>query len=224
MLTLPTSSASRRLLTSRAVSCEPSRPANGDVLIPTVIDRLGSSIVMTGSGRGSSGSASVSPIVISGIPATATISPGPAGVGRDTVERLGGVQLGDARPLDGAVGAAPGDGAPLAQRSRSNAAQGEASDVRRGIEVGDERLQGHRRIERRRRDAFDEKVEQRGQGQPVGEPGAVAVVAPSTPCRRGTRNRRSGSRAGPWRRRGRETAPRRRGRPRRCERLDGRPC
>ncbi len=128
---------------------------------------------MTGSGRGSSGSASVSPIVISGIPATATISPGPAAVGRDAVERLGGVQLGDARPLDGAVGAAPGDGAPLAQRSRANAAEGEASDVRRGIEVGDERLQGHRRIERRRRDALDEEVEQRGQGQPVGEPGAV---------------------------------------------------
>ena len=48
------------------------------MLIPTVIDRLGSSMWMTGSGRGSSGSASVSPIVISGIPATATISPGPA--------------------------------------------------------------------------------------------------------------------------------------------------
>ena len=46
--------------------------------MPTVIDRLGSSMWMTGSGRGSSGSASVSPIVMSGMPATATISPGPA--------------------------------------------------------------------------------------------------------------------------------------------------
>ena len=42
----------------------------------TLID--GSSTVMTGSGRGSSGSASVSPIVTSAIPATAMISPGPA--------------------------------------------------------------------------------------------------------------------------------------------------
>ena len=46
--------------------------------MPIVIDRLGSSMWITGSGRGSSASASVSPIVISGIPATATISPGPA--------------------------------------------------------------------------------------------------------------------------------------------------
>ena len=42
----------------------------------TLID--GSSTVITGSGRGSSGSASVSPIVTSGRPATAMISPGPA--------------------------------------------------------------------------------------------------------------------------------------------------
>ena len=78
MLTLPTSSVSRRFFTRRAVICVPSRPASIDVLMPTVIDRLGSSMVITGSGRGSSGSASVSPIVISGMPATATISPGPA--------------------------------------------------------------------------------------------------------------------------------------------------
>ena len=61
-----------------AVSLSPSRPERGEVLIPIVIERLGSSTVETGSGRGSSGSASVSPIVTSGRPATATISPGPA--------------------------------------------------------------------------------------------------------------------------------------------------
>ena len=46
--------------------------------MPIVIDSDGSSTVITGSGRGSSGSASVSPIVTSGRPATAMISPGPA--------------------------------------------------------------------------------------------------------------------------------------------------
>ena len=46
--------------------------------MPIVIEIDGSSIVMTGSGRGSSGSASVSPIVISGMPAIAMMSPGPA--------------------------------------------------------------------------------------------------------------------------------------------------
>ena len=46
--------------------------------MPTVIESEGSSTVVTGSGRGSSRSASVSPIVTSGRPATAMISPGPA--------------------------------------------------------------------------------------------------------------------------------------------------
>ena len=46
--------------------------------MPIVIESDGSSTVVTGSGRGSSGSAIVSPIVTSGMPAIATISPGPA--------------------------------------------------------------------------------------------------------------------------------------------------
>ena len=78
--TFPTSSWSRRSRICRAVSREPSLPASGEVLIPTVIESEGSSTVITGSGRGSSGSASVSPIVTSGRPATAMISPGPASV------------------------------------------------------------------------------------------------------------------------------------------------
>ena len=56
----------------------PDCPASGEVLIPTVIPSAGSSTAITGSGRGSSGSAIVSPIVISGMPASAMISPGPA--------------------------------------------------------------------------------------------------------------------------------------------------
>jgi hypothetical protein len=46
--------------------------------MPIVMPSAGSSIEIGGSGIGSSGSATVSPIVISGIPASATISPGPA--------------------------------------------------------------------------------------------------------------------------------------------------
>ena len=129
---------------------------------------------MTSSGRGSSGSASVSPIVISGIPATATISPGPACVGRHPVERLGGVELGDPGPLDRAVGAAPGDRPALAQGARTDPAQREAADVRGGVEVGDERLQRHVGVVHRRRDALEEHVHQRVQSQAVvGQPGAV---------------------------------------------------
>ncbi len=46
--------------------------------MPMVIDRLGSSTVITGSGRGSSGSAIVSPRLMFSMPETATNSPGPA--------------------------------------------------------------------------------------------------------------------------------------------------
>ena len=46
--------------------------------MPIVIEMAGSSTVISGSGRGSSGSASVSPIMMSGMPAMATMSPGPA--------------------------------------------------------------------------------------------------------------------------------------------------
>jgi hypothetical protein len=65
-------------MTCRAVSFLPDSPASGEVLMPIVIEIDGSSIVMTGSGLGSSGSVSVSPIVISGMPAMAMMSPGPA--------------------------------------------------------------------------------------------------------------------------------------------------
>ena len=61
-----------------AVTLSPSVPASGEVLIPSVIASEGSSTTLTGSGRGSSRSAIVSPIVTSGRPASATISPGPA--------------------------------------------------------------------------------------------------------------------------------------------------
>ena len=75
--TFPTASASSRPFTKRAVSLEPVWPARGEVLMPIVMASDGSSMVMTGSGLGSSGSASVSPIVTSASPAMAMISPGP---------------------------------------------------------------------------------------------------------------------------------------------------
>ena len=63
----------------RAVSlCPLTLPMRGDVLVPIVIEMAGSSTVIAGSGRTSSGSAIVSPIVMSSMPAIATMSPGPA--------------------------------------------------------------------------------------------------------------------------------------------------
>ncbi len=62
----------------RAVSSLPSVPARGDVLMPMVIERLGSSTCRGSRAIGFSGSARVSPMKMSSKPATATMSPGPA--------------------------------------------------------------------------------------------------------------------------------------------------
>ena len=148
----------------RAVSLSPSLPASGEVLTPIVIDIAGSSTVITGSGRGSSGSASVSPIVTSAMPATAMISPGPGLGGVDAVERLGHVQLGDLRALDRAVGAAPRDLLALADRAVAHAADRQAADVGGGVEVRDERLQRVLGVVHRRRDALEQQVQQRRAG------------------------------------------------------------
>ena len=68
--------------------------------MPIVTDSEGSSTVITGSGRGSSTSASVSPIVTSAMPGDGDDLARPGLLGVDAVERLGDVQLGDLRPLD----------------------------------------------------------------------------------------------------------------------------
>ena len=103
--------------------------------MPIVIERLGSSTPITGSGRGSSGSASVSPIVTSGMPATAIDLARPGLLGVDAVERLGDVELGHLHALDRAVGAAPGDLLPLADRALrgcGRARAGRRTATRRG--------------------------------------------------------------------------------------------
>jgi hypothetical protein len=70
-------------------------------LVPIVIEMAGSSTVMSGRGRGSSTSARVSPMVISGMPATAMMSPGPALSAGLALQGVGHQQLGDLDLLDG---------------------------------------------------------------------------------------------------------------------------
>jgi hypothetical protein len=72
-------------------------PASGEVLVPIVIEIAGSSTVISGSGRGSSRSARVSPIMMSGMPAMAMMSPGAGGLAgrRLALQALGHEQLGD---------------------------------------------------------------------------------------------------------------------------------
>jgi hypothetical protein len=99
-------------------------------LVPIVIEIAGSSTVISGSGIGFSGSARVSPMVISGMPASAMMSPGAGAVDGLALERVGHQQLGDLDPLDGAVGPAPSgllallDGAVVDAAKREAAKEG----------------------------------------------------------------------------------------------------
>ena len=132
--------------------------------MPIVMPSAGSSTAITGSGRGSSGSAIVSPIVISGMPARAMISPGAGLVGghalrcpRSRTARVTRTRSTlPSRRHQATVW-------PFAMRAVVHAAEREPADVRVGVEVRDERLQRMRLVVLGRRDALDEQVEQRPQ-------------------------------------------------------------
>ncbi len=78
METFPSSSFASRSRMLREVTYWPSRPALGDVFTPKIIDTVGSSIAVGGIASRSSGSAIVSPMVMSSIPARHTMSPADA--------------------------------------------------------------------------------------------------------------------------------------------------
>ena len=81
----------------------PSRPANGETLEEKSMATVGSSMCMTGSATGFSGSAMVSPISMASMPATATMSPAD-GLGHlHALQSLVAVELGDLGVLDRAV-------------------------------------------------------------------------------------------------------------------------
>jgi hypothetical protein len=94
----------------------------------------------------------------------------PCLLGLDAIERLGHVQLGHLRPLDRAVRAAPGDLLAAPDPPLRDAAEREAADVRRRVEVRDERLQRVAFLVRRRGDVLEDEVEERPEvgREPVG--------------------------------------------------------
>ena len=159
-------------------------------------------------------------MVISGMPGDGDDVARAGLLGRHPVERLGHQQLGDLDPLDGAVGAAPGDRLALADRALVHPAQRQPAEVGRGVEVGDVRLQ---------RCAL-------GRTTAPGPSRGSCVNSGSRSCASGHARRRPGARGRPdrpWpavddreldlrprRRRGRGTARTSRRRPRRCGRPD----
>ena len=134
--TLPTSSRSRRSFTMRAVSLWPlTLPTIGLVFVPIVIEIAGSSTVIAGSGRTSSGSAIVSPIVMSSNAGDGDDVARAGALGRIAVERTGLQQLGDAHVRVRAVIAHPGDGLALldaCRRTRGATRCGRGTATRRG--------------------------------------------------------------------------------------------
>ena len=173
METLPRTSFSRRALIWRLVTNLPSRPASGEVLTPKVMRRVGASTSRRGSGRGSPGSVSVSPMVTSGRPATLTMSPAvacsmsmrsmPLAVCRlVTVPLRLTVRPGSTEP-GRVVRLLADDGDALAELDGAvpDAPDGHPPDVLVGRQVGDQQLQ--RVIGRvgRRRGHIDQQVEQR---------------------------------------------------------------
>ena len=153
-----------------------------------VIEMAGSSTVISGSGRGSSGSARVSPIVMSGMPATATMSPGPAldSAGLRSSASVTSSSVIFTFWID-AVAAHQATFWPLWSVPLKDAQQREAAEERRGVEVGDVGLQ-------------------RGLVVVVSGPGSSRgssrTAARGRPCRAACRSRAGSARPGPpWRRR-----------------------
>ena len=129
--------------------------------MPIVIDKLGSSTRMGGSGRRLFG-------VGEGLTDGHRVETGyahdlarPGGVDVDLVEAFGGIELGDLPALDRAVEATEGNDVAPAQHAVVDPADGQATDIGRCTEVGHQHLKRMIRVVRRRRYVPDDGVEQR---------------------------------------------------------------
>src|SRR5215472_9643744 len=138
---------------SRSRSCVevtnfPSRPEKGETLEEKSMDTVGSSMCMTGSATGFSGSLTVSPISTFSMPATATISPAEA------------IEHGDLGALGGAVAMNHGHAIVLADLAVHHAPNDEATHVVVPVEGGGAELKPHLGIEARRWDGRHQRVEE----------------------------------------------------------------
>jgi hypothetical protein len=133
-------------------------------------------MAITGSGRGSSGSAIVSPDGDLGDARQRDDLARPGLVGGLALQPLVHVQLGHAHVLDGAVAADPRDLLAPADLALVHPAEGEPADVAVGVEVRHARLERVRVLVGRRRDALDEQVEQ---GAQVGALGPLLERGPA---------------------------------------------
>ncbi len=104
------------------------------------------------------------------------ISPGPASSDVDPVELLGHEQLDDLGRLDRAVGATPRDRLAAADGPVAHPAEREPSQVRRGVEVGHQRLERMALLVLGSRDVVLQRLEQRL--EVVGERVRIRTTSP----------------------------------------------
>ena len=145
--------------------------------MPMVSEMAGSSTEMRGSGTGWSGSARVSPIVTSAMPATATRSPATAssvGTRSSATVRSSSVILTRA---DRAVGLAPAHLLAAADDARAHPAERDAAEVAGGVEVGDVGLQRGVRVVGRGGHGGLDDVEERVEAGLVGHVAVGGAVA-----------------------------------------------
>ena len=144
--TLPSSSVSSRSLIWRDVTNWPSRPANGEVLTPKIIETVGSSIGdRRQSATGFSASAIVSPIMMSSMPARQMMSPAAASVDVDALQPSNAKSFVTVVRWIDAVELADGDRVADLDAAVEDAADGEPAEVVARVEVRDEHLQRRRR-------------------------------------------------------------------------------
>ena len=181
----------------RAVSNLPSVPARGEVLMPMVIERLGSS---TCSGSRAIGLLGVGEGLANGDVVEAGHGNDVAGAGAlggDAFERLGDEHLGDLGVFDRPVDAAPRHALAALEGAVDDPAERQTPEVGRGVEVAHERLQAVTLFVLGRRARSPRWSRRAGRGRPRW-PSGRSRPSPGGRWRRGW-GRRSGAR----RRRGR---------------------
>ena len=163
MLTLPTSSASSRFLTRRAVSFLPSPTRQWRRVDP---DRHRQRRFVDGDDRQSDRGFDVGECLADrdlGDAGDSDEVARPGRVDRHAGELFGQEQFDDLGALDRAVGAAPCDLLALFDLALDHSAQRQAAQVRVGVEVGDPCLQRGARRVGRARDRFEDDITQRRQ-------------------------------------------------------------
>jgi hypothetical protein len=128
-----------------------------------VIERLGSSTCRGSRAIGFSGSARVSPMVMSSKPGHGDDVAGTGALGGDPLEGFGDEEFGDLGVLDGAVDAAPRHALAALEVAVDHATEREATEVGRRVEVAHQGLEAVALFVLGRRHVVGDRLKERGE-------------------------------------------------------------